>query len=503
MRSSAVIHLNNMSRSPDRHRDRDDTDQGFTLVELLIVITIMPLIIGALSLGLISIFGLQNSVTNRIADTADAQVVSSTFLQDVQSAIMITTQSSSTPQCGNGTQLLGLEWNGTSANGFQTVVSYDSVPVTNGSTTTYSLVRKYCTFGNLTPVSTVTVSYDIAAPGTQLPPCYTVVTTCNSSNDTRTSSFIPAKGVPVVTLVVNELKSPFSYTLVGTPRAWSGGPAGGTFPTAPLRLYGTGCNDLTLLNNATLSINVAGGTNNGQVALASTCPGSASIANGAVLGVSSIITADPTLDTATGGGTYPSTEYYEAAYPDPLAALVAPTLAVTAVSCLKTGSLYTCPPGYYATDPGFVNGSTVTFTGGGTYTFNADFNLPNGTAATFDTGTYIFNGSGTAISTGTNGITITGNSVLFYIPNGSVNFDNNASITLTSQSLYDGVSIWDSFAGATVQLANNTSEVNSYGGVYVPLGTVATNNNGTMAVGFISASLADFTQNTSINITTQ
>ena len=45
-------------------------ENGFTLVELLIVVTILPLIIGALSLGIISVFSLQSSVSNRVTDTA-------------------------------------------------------------------------------------------------------------------------------------------------------------------------------------------------------------------------------------------------------------------------------------------------------------------------------------------------------------------------------------------------------------------------------------------------
>ncbi len=494
-----------MTRSPQHRAEGKRSDEGFTLVELLIVVTIMPMIVGALALGLIAMFGLQHSVSNRIADSADAQVVSSTYLRDVQSALMITTQSSSSPQCGTGNQLLGLEWNGTLASGFQTIVSYDSLATTSGSTTTYSLVRQYCAYGSTTPSSTETIAQDISSPSTQLPPCYSS-TTCTPTSST-TAGWITTAGVPAVKLAVVEPLSKFSYALNATPREWTsasgGGPSGGQYPATPLTLLGSGCSDLTLLQNASLSINVGGGSDNGAVAIASTCNGSAAISNGADLGVAAIVTSDPALQTVTGKGTYPSTEYYEATFPDPYASLVAPVPAVTPVSCTNNGSVYTCPPGYYATDPAFPNGSTITFTGGGTYTFNQNFVIPNGGNATFDTGTYIFNGSGNAISTGTNGITITGNNVLFYIPNGSVNFNNNCTIAITSEPGYDGVSLWDAAAGATVQLANNSAAIDAYGGIYAPLGTVATSNNGTMAVAFIAASLAYFTQNTNINITTQ
>src|SRR5579863_7581580 len=83
-RSSPVNRVDPRTRSPQR-RDEKRSDEGFTLVELLIVVMIMPLIMGALAMGLIAMFSLQHSVSNRIADSADAQVVSSTYLKDVQS----------------------------------------------------------------------------------------------------------------------------------------------------------------------------------------------------------------------------------------------------------------------------------------------------------------------------------------------------------------------------------------------------------------------------------
>lgn len=495
---SAVKQVNQTKRSLTS--DEGPHDQGFTLVELLIVVTIIPLIVGAISLGLISMFTLQSSVSNRIADTADAQVVSSTFLKDVQSSQMITTQNSSSPQCGTGTQLLGLEWSGTASKGFQTVVSYDDVAVTNGSTTTYSLVRQYCTYGNTTPTSTQTVSYDVTS--SQLPPCLTS-TTCTPSG-TQTA-WTAASGVPAVRFVIDETKSPFLYTLVATPRAWNGVgvPTGGQQPFSPLTLLGAGCNDLSVSNNATLSVNVGGGTGNGQIAIDSTCAGSGSIGNNGTLAASSVVTASTGLNSMSGKGSYPSTEYYANSFPNPLASLVAPTPASSPVSCKHSGNLYTCSPGYYATDPGFANGSTIVFTGDGTYTFNQNFTIPNNATATFDTGTYMFEGTGgsNAFTTGTSGITITGNHVLFYVPTGNVNFSNNSSISISPESGYSGVSIWAAGNGVTVNLANNSSEVNFFGGVYVPNGTVTTTNNGTMATEFIVASTASFYQNTVINIT--
>ena len=73
-------------------RTRDEG--GFTLIELIIVTLIIPIIIGAITVALISIFSLQGSTSSRVSDSGDAQVVSSNFETDVQNATLITSASS-------------------------------------------------------------------------------------------------------------------------------------------------------------------------------------------------------------------------------------------------------------------------------------------------------------------------------------------------------------------------------------------------------------------------
>ena len=49
--------------------------------------------------------------------------------------------------------------------GYQTVVSYVSVPVVNNGNTTYSLIRQVCSSGaSATPTSATTMSHDIGTP---------------------------------------------------------------------------------------------------------------------------------------------------------------------------------------------------------------------------------------------------------------------------------------------------------------------------------------------------
>lgn len=204
-----------LDRGPTKKRQRTmarrDDASGFTLIELLIVAIIIPLIIGALAGGLYAVLTLQTSTASRIADTGDSQVVGANFENDVQGAAYLTTMSTSTPECGTGTQLLGLEWdlNSTSGN-YQSVVSYVSVPVTGPSGTTYSLVRQACTNGNYSAPSDSTLATDM--PSVQAAP----TVACSASCD-ATSSWVSTQNVTSVVFPVTEPKSNYSYTLEAVP----------------------------------------------------------------------------------------------------------------------------------------------------------------------------------------------------------------------------------------------------------------------------------------------
>lgn len=216
------------------------SDQGFTLIELLIVITIVPIIIGALSTGLLAVFSLQSGVANRLSNSGDAQIVSANFRNDVQSAAFLTTDSTPNFQCGTGTQLLGLEWNPNSTGGgYQTIVSYLSIPVVNGAKTTHSLVRQICTMGaSGSPV--LNGSYVISTnlpnlPSSQLVPtvtCSATVATCDVSNN-----WVDAKVVTGVNFAIQQPEknvtvsgcpaNTYCYTLAAVPASSGTVPSSG------------------------------------------------------------------------------------------------------------------------------------------------------------------------------------------------------------------------------------------------------------------------------------
>ena len=173
------VHPIAAARRATRRRIEGDDEAGFTLIELIVTIAILPIVVGGISVALISVFSLQGSVTNRISDSNDSLVASVYFNRDVQSAERMTT--SPTVACGPTpaptnpaqTQLLGLEWgaNTSAPGGYDSVVSYVSVPEVNTQTnaTTYKMLRQVCSYAagsTLNLTSTITVANDIGSAPT-------------------------------------------------------------------------------------------------------------------------------------------------------------------------------------------------------------------------------------------------------------------------------------------------------------------------------------------------
>ncbi|HEY5302986.1 MAG TPA: prepilin-type N-terminal cleavage/methylation domain-containing protein [Acidimicrobiales bacterium] len=217
-----------MTKSPARHSCQDHDrrsnrrgDAGFTLVELIIVVAITPMIIGAIAVGLIEILSLQGSVSNRLQNSTDTQVISSYLSKDVENSVSLTTNASSTSPspCGAGTftQLLGLEWGSGSD-----VVTYATVA--NGTTNTVNLVRNYCQSDAL--VSSNILAYNVSVgQGVPTVTCLAAYRSCVSSSPsasgTASSSWLTSADVQVVGFGVSEVTTssatPYSFTLAAYP----------------------------------------------------------------------------------------------------------------------------------------------------------------------------------------------------------------------------------------------------------------------------------------------
>ena len=222
---------------------------GFTLVEMLITFLILPIIIGAASFSLIAILRGQNTVSNRLTASADAQVVSASYYHDLQSASYITLLASvgNPPVCtgATGTLLVGLQVPSGPDLTATTLVSYGVVPSSSSApSTTYALVRWQCTAtqdatnvwslgtpsvstlaGSIPAIPTVTISGLSCNPNAQC-----VDLTNPSGGGAAQIGWASTYGVKSVTLSVVDTglagtSGGWSYSLGAGPRKWVECPA--------------------------------------------------------------------------------------------------------------------------------------------------------------------------------------------------------------------------------------------------------------------------------------
>ena len=187
------------------------------MIELLVVVAVMPLVVGAITVGMLSVFSLQSSVSNRLTDSNDEQLVALNYQNDVQSAQLITTASnpaSAPAPCGSGTQVLGLQL------GNGTEVSYSAAPAATG--TSYTLSRNVCSGGSETSsVVARDMPSSIVNPSAVQVTCSSSSTTCANvpplNLPAYESDWQSTLGVTGVNFTTTEPGSKFNYTLVAVP----------------------------------------------------------------------------------------------------------------------------------------------------------------------------------------------------------------------------------------------------------------------------------------------
>jgi prepilin-type N-terminal cleavage/methylation domain-containing protein len=237
VRSRLSRHPIAVVRQATRRRMQGD-ESGFTLIELVITIVILPIIIGAIAAALLSVFDLQQKVSNRLGDSNDLQVGSASFNKDAQSAANFET--STTPACGPAgqTQIVGLEWayNTSALGNYQSVVSYVRVPLPAGG---FALVRNICNFGDSTsPDGTLTVSRDVGSPQVTatagVAPNQSVICTTASA-----CTWTSTQGVSSILISGVEPNSGLSFSLNGLPGQSS---SGGSVTNVQANPVPAGCN---------------------------------------------------------------------------------------------------------------------------------------------------------------------------------------------------------------------------------------------------------------------
>lgn len=444
----------------------DGCEGGFTLIEVVIVVVILPIVVAGVSLAIITSLRDDTGVSTRLADSHDAQITSAYFVRDVESASKVFTGTALL--CGSGTQVLGLEWN--LAVGTPTYVSY--VTKTVGSAP--ALVRNLCR-GTTTTASTV--AHDLGSTTSA-----SVSLTCSAADSTCVSdaASAPLTSVDVQTVQVQVTEtSGYVYTLDASPRqdASAGAsptPPGGTPPT--LLLLGTQGPDASCAGSGTGTVTV-----NGTAALDSSSSPAFTVGSNITATAGEIYAGSSSPLQGTYNST--STTPYQTGppMPDPYSGIPDPNPTTLGLSTY-TGT-------YSRTNP---------LPGPGVYTSaqNVTWNQ------TLSSGIYIFEGGFTA--GGSPGTTINGTSgVLFFIgiPNAPPSTTQTAGFTIGGNNTVqlapdpaaspwgpDNIVIFQSRNDSTpLDTSGNGSSVFSTGGgiIYAPDATVNTSGNGASTVGGI------------------
>jgi prepilin-type N-terminal cleavage/methylation domain-containing protein len=445
-----------------RHGRRANED-GLTLVELIVVIAIIPLVVGAISVALITVISQTNTATAKTTDSGDATVVSTNFSPDVLGASEVTTYTGALtpPICGGGSTVVSLQW-GTSP----TVVSYSVQSQVQFHKTNWVLWRYECFGNSATPSNSVVLAHNVQNPSGPTPLTATISgssTSCtppntpNCAQNAAKTAWISTQGVSGISITVKapEFGPTYTYSLSAVPRASSNSSRSSTpsgSPANPLMVLSS--SGSVSCGNANLNVN--GGadiwTNSGNTATSTGPQGSINATNIYTNGMLS-------------GTTTPSSPSGPPTLSNPYANLTPPSSA----------GLQTFSTSSSSNGPGvYTNGLSL--------------------SGTLQSGLYIVQSGGVSAS-GT--VTSTTAGVLIYIENGGWTESGGTTVTLYAWnspfSPAPGMVLWeaasDPTSGITLSTVGNDNDT-FYGTIYLASSTSSTNmvGNHTFNAGALIAS---------------
>lgn len=133
-------------------------DDGFTLVELMVAVTILTVVIGVIGAAVVVTFRTTDEANGRLARAHDVQISTSAFASDVQSADTVLAGSGA-PPCGAAATLSFVWTDSVASPPVVNVVSYRL----DGS----RLLRSHCKTGGVTSTYEQVLSHNVksaAAP---------------------------------------------------------------------------------------------------------------------------------------------------------------------------------------------------------------------------------------------------------------------------------------------------------------------------------------------------
>jgi type II secretory pathway pseudopilin PulG len=404
---------------------------GFTLVELLIVIVIESLIVGALGSAFILVTNNSSQVKESLARSGDARIAAAYIVSDARNSSGPETSLADTASCpdpsppvsGTPTAVVRFNWNTTTSVGATTPNIVNYVLVSN------ALLRRQCRNGTL--VTDRAVANNVTSVTVACAP----TANCSGTPTTITAT---------ITETPELAGGPsFQYSLTGAFRkALAIGSAlpGPTNPVNLVELGASGC------GSASTGITISGGStrvygdNYINTADGSTCKAMNISSATYKAGGTKILYGGSCL--AGSGGVCPSTSSYSPAIADPYAGLIAPS---TAGMTSRSG----CPSG--AALPG-VYASTLTIS----------------SSCTLASGIYVLQ-AGLSITAGT--VTSAAGGVLLYITGGSVSVSGGStSVTLAAMAsgTYTGMVAWQAAADTSTITFSNNGQLSFAGAMYAP-----------------------------------
>lgn len=471
----ALRHGRPCSRVHRHSGERTHAEFGFTLIELIVVIAILPLVVGAISVALIAVISQQSTASNKVSDSGDTTLTSSVFTKDVQSAQYVTTNPSpptAPSPCVTSNAIVSLQWPSTNT----VVVSY-AVAQQSGSSN-YSLYRYYCQ--GLVQESKI-IAYNVQSSLTAAVTGYScALYRCSDATTAAAAGWAPTAGVQGVTLTVsapekaNGKTVTYGYTVTGVPRTSNN--ASRNSPTSPghppLLMLGSRSPGVSCVGNDTLTVN-------GTAAVDSTSNPAVQTTGNAGFSSTSLYTDGPSTSPTSGNNINPGTVTTGVYSADPYTDSAGNTLLTPPIT-------EPIPNGVGSTYDGYSVYNSGNYSGPGIYTNT----LKITSSQVFASGVYIFQ----------NGLSITGNGtvtgasggVFFYVYGGSLSITGNGNVTLAPMSgapdPAPNLLIWqDKSDTSAMTLGGNGGAISLSGTIYAPKVSLGVGGNGTLKVGSLVA----------------
>lgn len=201
-----------------RWRTHAADEDGFTLPELIMAITLLSIVMAPLALALMTSLKVIGRTTERFGDSRSALISAAYFANDVESAQAI--QVNDPSPCGGAagiTPVVSFVWADAAAGKGVAPTKEASYVIDASDATNKKLLRRSCTIGGPAATSTAAVLLGATAPAVTCFKAGNVVDAACGSSTRRVQMVVTA--APNTPTPDDPNPVPYSFTLEGTRRA--------------------------------------------------------------------------------------------------------------------------------------------------------------------------------------------------------------------------------------------------------------------------------------------